>query len=98
MQRDILGWAMQANQAQRISFHCHRTELERDAPVPIPHSQSVVLDKDVVERAAQALFEFVFSSCGREKHRWTNCDESTKEGFRGEATAVIKTVWPLLFR
>src|SRR5687767_7953992 len=54
---------------------------------------------DVVERAAQALFHFVFSSCERldGKHQWATCDEETKQGFRDEARAVILAAWPLLF-
>jgi hypothetical protein len=91
---------MQSNPALAISFlPRHRKELETDKPFPVPQPQ-IVLDRDITERGAQALFEFVFSSCGRfdGKHLWTNCDENTKEGFRGEATAVIEAVWPHLLR
>jgi hypothetical protein len=72
----------------------YRRELEKAAVVPFP--QPMALDSDVVERAAQALFEFVFSSC--ERVEWATCDEETKQGFRGEAKAVIVAAWPLLFR
>jgi hypothetical protein len=54
------------------------------------------LDNETIERAAKALFELVFSACGRPD--WTNCDEKTKKGFRREATAVIMAVWPNLFQ
>jgi hypothetical protein len=87
---------MQANQMPAIfalEHYCREVEDERPP-------QSMALDSDVIERAAQALFEFVFSSCGRldGKHQWTTCDEHTKEGFRGEAATVIVAAWPLLFR
>ena len=69
-------------------------ELEKAAVIPFP--RPITIDRDIIERAAQALFEFVFSSCeGRE---WSNCDEKTKEGFRGEAKAVIVAAWSLLLR
>ena len=55
-------------------------------------------ERATVERAAQALFEFVFSACDRldGKHDWNECDEETKEGFRAEAAVVIEVVWPLV--
>ena len=52
----------------------------------------IALDNEIIERAAKALLDSVFSSCGRLD--WTSCDESTKGGFRREATAVINAVWP----
>ena len=57
-------------------------------------------DRAIVERAAQALFAFVFSACDRldGKHDWSECDEETKEGFRAEAAVVIDAVWPTLER
>ena len=57
-------------------------------------------DTATIERAARALFEFVFSACDRldGKHNWNECDEETKEAFRAEAAVVIETVWPLLSR
>jgi hypothetical protein len=91
---------MQSTQVQTISvFEGHWRELG-DAPVTVQHPRPTVLDSDIIERAAQALFEFVFSSCGRldGKQQWATCEESTKEGFRGEAAAVIMAAWPLLFR
>jgi hypothetical protein len=93
------GPAMQSNQVQATSvLKGYWRELKGDPPVQ--HPQSMELDSDTIERAAQALFEFVFSSCGRldGKLQWTTCDESTKEGFRGEAAAVIVAAWPFLFR
>jgi hypothetical protein len=81
---------MQSNQLQATFVLArHWRELGEKAPVPV---QPIPLDNDVIERAAQALFEFVFSSCRRLE--WTNCEESTKKGFRDEATAVIMAVWP----
>jgi hypothetical protein len=90
-----MGPAMQMNQMPAIfalEHYCREVEDERPP-------QSMALDSDVIERAAQALFEFVFSSCGRldGKHQWSTCDEHTKEGFRGEAATVIVAAWPLLF-
>lgn len=54
-------------------------------------------DKELVERAGRALFEFVFSRTKRfdSKYHWANCDEATKDGFREEAAVVIRAVWPL---
>jgi len=91
---------MQSTQVQTISvFEGHWRELG-DALVTVQHPRPTVLDSDIIERAAQALYEFVFSSCGRldGKQQWATCEESTKEGFRGEAAAVIMAAWPLLFR
>ena len=50
------------------------------------------------QRAAEALYEFVFSGCDRldGKHHWEHCSEETKEGFRRDASAVLKAVWPIL--
>jgi hypothetical protein len=62
--------------------------------------QSLPLDDDIVDRAAEALYSFVFSGCDRldGKHCWHDCDEGTKAGFRREAAAVLCSVWPLLAR
>ena len=51
-------------------------------------------DKAMIECAAQALFEYVFAGTERldVKHLWMNCDEATKEGFRGEAKAALQAV------
>jgi len=91
------GPAMQSNQVQAISV---LKEYWRELDPPVQHAQPMALDSDTIERAAQALFEFVFSSCGRlhGKQQWATCEESTKEGFRGEAAAVIAAAWPILFR
>lgn len=58
----------------------------------------IKIDREVVERAAEALFDFVFSGCHRldGKHRWADCDENTKAGFRAEVTAVLEAAWPAL--
>jgi hypothetical protein len=58
----------------------------------------IKIDREIVERAAEALFEFVFSGCDRldGKHRWADCDENTKAGFRAEVTAVLAAAWPSL--
>jgi hypothetical protein len=52
----------------------------------------------MIECAAQALFEHVFAGSERldVKHLWMNCDEATKEGFRGEARAALQAVCLLL--
>jgi hypothetical protein len=92
--------AMQSNQAQTFSFlESHRKEIERDAPISVLQPQPIALDGEMVERAAQALFEFVFACSKRldGKHLWMNCDEDTKESFRGEATAVIQAAWSFMF-
>ena len=62
-----------------------------------PPDQSAPIGHDLIERAAEALYEFVFSGCDRldGKHHWDNCSEETKEGFRREASAVLEAVWPL---
>jgi hypothetical protein len=90
--------AMQSSQVQAVSlWERYRGGLDEETPGP---AQPVPLDDNMVERSAQALFDFVFSCCGRldGKHQWTTCDESTKEGFRREAATVILAAWPLLFR
>jgi hypothetical protein len=52
----------------------------------------------MVEEAAQALFETVFSRTRLDgKHHWQDCDCETKEGFRREASAVIRAAWPYLY-
>jgi len=58
----------------------------------------VLLEREMIERAAKSLFEAVFVRCARldEKQSWANCDEEIKEGFRTEAIAVIRAVWPFM--
>jgi hypothetical protein len=73
------------------------TELDGIAP-PLQSTRLTALDPAMIERGAQALFEFVFA-CGRRldgKQRWVNSDDQTKEGFRREAIAVIEAAWPFL--
>jgi hypothetical protein len=88
--------AMRTNQLQATFVgggHWRQPQDDTNAPQQL---QQIALDNETIERAAKALFEFVFSSCGRLD--WTNCDENTKKGFRREAMAVIMAVWPNLFR
>jgi hypothetical protein len=56
------------------------------------------IDSEIIEKAAEALYTFVFSGCDRLDggHRWRDCDEGTKAGFRREAAAVLASVWPTL--
>lgn len=70
----------------------HWRQPRDDGRVSLQQLPRTALDNEAIERAAKALFEVVFSSCSRLE--WTNCDETTKEGFRREATAVIMAVWP----
>ena len=65
-----------------------RVQCERSAPI----------DRNLIERAAEALYEFVFSGCDRldGKRRWEDCSEETKAGFRREASAVLEAIWPVL--
>ena len=63
-------------------------EPERSAPI----------DHNLIERAAEALYEFVFSGCDRldGNRHWDDCGEETKAGFRREASAMLEAVWPIL--
>jgi hypothetical protein len=65
-----------------------------------PTTHALVLDSVIIDQAAEALYSFVFSACHRldGEHRWIDCDERTKAGFRQEATAVLASIWPLLTR
>ena len=65
-----------------------RVGSERSAPI----------GHDLIERAAEALYEFVFSGCDRldGKRHWDDCSEETKEGVRREASAMLEAVWPIL--
>jgi len=58
------------------------------------------IDRETIEKGAEALFGFVFSSCERldGKHHWSDCNEETKAGFRAEAAAVLAAVWPGMAR
>ena len=62
--------------------------------------RSAAIDNHVIERAAEALFEFVFSRCNRldGKRCWADCDEKTKSGFRREASAALEATWPIMVR
>jgi len=72
--------------------------LRRTEP-GVQSNQSAPVHHTILERAAEALYEFVFSGCDRldGKRRWADCDEETKEGFRREAGAVLDAILPLLF-
>ena len=73
------------------------SSLEELAQISVSPHRPIPLDREMVERAAQALFEFIFSTSRLDKkHLWANCDEATKEGFRGEAIAVIEAVGSFL--
>jgi hypothetical protein len=60
--------------------------------------RSAPIEYDLIERAAEALFDFVFSGCDRldGKRHWADCGEETKAGFRREASAVLEAIWPML--
>jgi len=82
---------MRSNQLHAVSASSW-TELGIFAS--IGHSQA--FDPEMVERGAQALFEFVFSGTERldGKHLWASCDEQIRAGFRAEARAVLKAACP----
>src|SRR4029079_2347442 len=73
-----------------------RAHSKENAAVSVLPMQSS-RDDAMVECAARALFEHVFAGSKRldTKHLWLNCDVATKEGFRGEARAALRAVWPL---
>jgi hypothetical protein len=64
----------------------------------VPPDRSPPIGHDLIERAAEALYEFVFSGCDRldGKRHWDDCSEETKAGFRREASAVLEAIWPIL--
>ena len=84
---------------------CNRTELLQNPSSLRAIGQKVAFDPTnrrlsiiaILERAAEALYEFVFSGCDRldGNHRWADCDEETEEGFRREAGAVLDAIRPL---
>jgi hypothetical protein len=84
---------MQLNRAVE-SFIYEQDRFDRtvqsERPAQIGH--------DLIERAAETLYEFVFSGCDRRdgKRRWADCREETKEGFRREASAVLEAILPIL--
>jgi hypothetical protein len=89
----LSGAAMQLYRAAK-SFVDAQNRADRRAQ---PHRLAPI-DHDIIERAAEALFEFVFSDCDRldGKRRWADCNEETKAGFRREASAVLESIWPIL--
>jgi hypothetical protein len=84
---------MQANRAAK-AFVYEQTQTEGRGQ----HDRPALIDLNIVERAAEALYEFVFSGCDRldGKRHWAYCDEQTKAGFRREASAVLEAVLPVL--
>jgi hypothetical protein len=90
---------MESNHALAVyhSLEAAENRSERSPP-PFRSGHPAELDPVMIECAAQALFEFVFSGSDRldRKHLWLNCDENTRAGFRREATAVILAVWPFI--
>lgn len=89
----VSGAAMLVNGATK-SFVSENRRPDRK----LPSDRSAHIDHNLVETAAEALYEFVFSGCDRldGKHRWADCDEETKVGFRREASAVLEAVLPVL--
>jgi hypothetical protein len=88
---------MQSNQLRATFANGRKWFQPHDnATVRSSQPEPTALDNETIERAAKALFDLVFASCGRLD--WANCDEKTKRGFRREATAVIMAVWPNLFQ
>ena len=84
---------MQLNRAAKsIVYALNRAEPR------VPPDRSAPIGHDLIERAAEALYEFVFSGCDRldGKHHWEHCTEETRDGFRREASAVLEAVWPIL--
>jgi len=82
---------MRSNQLHEVSASSW-TELGSSASI----RHWPPFDPEMIERGAQALFEFVFSGTERldGKHLWANCDDQIKAGFRAEARAVLKAAWP----
>jgi hypothetical protein len=88
---------MQAHQLKTtLPARRHCSELGAQPPVRLRHARPIAIDAHLIEQAAQSLFEFVFSSCGRVQ--WATCDDQTKAGFRNEARVVIEAILPRLLR
>jgi hypothetical protein len=88
---------MQANHLKTtFPARRHCSELGGQPTVGLRRARPIAIDADLIEQAAQSLFEFVFSSCGRVQ--WATCDDQTKAGFRDEARVVIEAILPRLFR
>jgi hypothetical protein len=87
---------MQAHQLKTtLPVRRHCSELGGQPPVRL-QARTIAIDADLIEQAAQSLFEFVFSSCDRV--HWATCDDQTKAGFRNEARVVIEAILPRLLR
>ena len=88
---------MQAHQLKTtLPARRHCSELGAQPPVRLRHARPIAIDADLIEQAAQSLFEFVFSSCGGVQ--WATCDDQTKAGFRNEARVIIEAILPRLLR
>jgi hypothetical protein len=74
----------------------HCSELGGQPTIRLRHARPIAIDADLIEQAAQSLFEFVFASCG--SVQWATCDDQTKAGFRNEARVVIEAILPRFFR
>jgi hypothetical protein len=68
---------MQVSRAAKFFIHAQGVDrgIEPEGSAPI--------DYNLIERAAEALYEFVFSGCDRldNKRHWDDCSEETKAGF-----------------
>ena len=99
-----MGYGRQILRASVVAAHkqkaCSPHGCTEGSEVASSGPQLLTWDKELIECAAQALFEFVFSRTTRfnSKCLWASCDEATKEGFRKEAAAVMRAVWPLQSR
>jgi hypothetical protein len=91
----ILGAEMYLNAASGVSRDAGEGFEWDGAPLKQPAAS---IDSLIIEKAAEALYVYVFSGCDRldGKRRWLDCDEGTRAGFRREAAAVLASVWPLL--
>ena len=90
-----LGAEMYLNEASGVSRDAAEGFGWEGAPLKQPAAS---IDSLIIEKAAEALYVYVFSGCDRldGKRRWLDCDEGTRAGFRREAAAVLASVWPLL--
>jgi hypothetical protein len=88
---------MQANHLKTtFPARRHCSEFGGEPADRLRRASPIAIDDDLIEQAAQSLFEFVFSSCGR--LQWATCDDQTKTGFRNEARVVIEAILPRIFR
>jgi hypothetical protein len=83
---------MYLNEASGVSRDAAEGFGWEGAPLKQPAASIYSL---IIEKAAEALYVYVFSGCDRldGKRRWLDCDEGTRAGFRREAAAVLASVW-----